>query len=116
MLCLITARDARYLRSNVGRVFTIALIGLLAALIEQPFYINIAYAILCLSGIAIINAQGPETDFTRWLNRWTRWLAATGWMRFFTDNSAVMQLSSFAEAYRSSRAPAALPRGSSPQS
>jgi hypothetical protein len=86
----IALRDTRFFRSIIGKVFALALLGLLVALIEQPFYLNIAYALLCLSGVALVNAMGPENDFTRWLKRWTRWVSF-GWLRFFIDNSAVVR-------------------------
>src|SRR5687767_1024376 len=90
MFCLIAARDTRFYGSTVGRAFTLALVGLLFALIEQPTTLNVSYAILCLSGIALVNAFGPESDFTRWLGRWGRWLSL-GWTRFFVDNTVVMR-------------------------
>ena len=35
--------------------------------------------------LALINTQGWDNDFTRWLGRIGRWLA-TGWTRLFLDN------------------------------
>src|SRR5688500_2933436 len=56
MFCLVAARDTRFFQTTVGRAFTLALVGLLFALIEQPTWLNVSYAMLCLSGIALINA------------------------------------------------------------
>ena len=90
MFFLIAARDTRFLQTTLGRILTLALLGLLIALIEQPFYLNVAYALLCLSAIALINKTGAHNDFTRWLRQWTRWLAV-GWLSFFIDQNAVVR-------------------------
>src|SRR4029078_7566267 len=90
MCCLIAARDTRFYRTISGRAFTLALVGLLFAMVDQPTTLNVGYAILCLSGISLISAFGPESDFTRWVSRWTRWLSL-GWTRFFVDNSLVVR-------------------------
>lgn len=90
MFCLIAARDSRFYHTIGGRAFTLALFGLLFALVEQPTWLNVAYAMLCLSGISLINAFGPESDFSQWLMRWSRWISL-GWTRFFIDNSVVVR-------------------------
>ena len=90
MFCLLSARDTRFYGTVVGRAFTLGLIGLLFALVEQPTWLNATYALLCLSGMALINTMGPESDFVPWLGRWTRWLSL-GWTRFFLDNSVAMR-------------------------
>src|SRR4051794_40840707 len=48
MFALVAARDTRFLGTVGGRVFTIALVGLLFALVEQPTWLNVTYALVCL--------------------------------------------------------------------
>ena len=90
MLVVLVARDARFLGSLGGRIVWLATVGLLLALVEQPTWLNITYLFVCLSALALTNAQGWDSDFVRWLRRWTRW-AATGWAKFFFDNGIAMR-------------------------
>ncbi len=90
LLCLIAARDTRFFDSTLGRALTLAAAGLLVALVDQPTTLNIAYMILCLSGISLINTAGATSDFTNWLRRWTRWLSL-GWTRIFLDNTTAVR-------------------------
>jgi hypothetical protein len=88
MFALVAARDTRFLDTISGRVFTLALVGLLVALVEQPTWLNVTYALVCLGAISLINAQGGERDFLPWVRRFGRWLGL-GWARIAVDNSTV---------------------------
>ena len=90
MLMVLALRDTTFLGVTGGRVAWLATLGLLAALIEQPTWLNILYLLLCLATLALINAQGWDNSFTRWLARLVRWIA-TGWTRLFRDNGIVMR-------------------------
>src|SRR5689334_22226554 len=67
MFTALALRDTRFWRTNGGRVFAVAAIGLLFALIEQPTWLNVIYALLCLGALAMINASGWEADFWPWV-------------------------------------------------
>ncbi len=90
LLILISVRSSRYMQTAGGKVIAIASIGLLVALIEQPTWLNVPYAILCLGGLAIVNASGWPSGFAEWTRRWGR-LAATGWMRLFSDHGTIVR-------------------------
>jgi hypothetical protein len=60
------------------------------ALIEQPTWLNILYILTCFATLALINAQGWDNSFVRWLARFGRWLAV-GWTRLFLDNGVAMR-------------------------
>ena len=90
MLAVLAIRDTTFLGISGGRVAWLAAIGLLAALVEQPTWLNILYVLVCLGVLAIINTHGWDNDFTRWLARFGRWLA-TGWTRLFLDNGVAMR-------------------------
>src|SRR3954465_13242517 len=63
LLAAVAARNTRFLRSTGGRVFALAAVGPLFALIEQPTWLNVFYALLCLGALAMTNAMGWEPDF-----------------------------------------------------
>src|SRR6185437_6171120 len=90
MFSLICARDTRFFNSIAGRTFTLAIGGLLVALVDQPTTLNVTYALLCLSGISLINAFGLESGFVRWARRWLNWIT-WGWARILLDNSVAMR-------------------------
>src|SRR2546423_1149873 len=90
MFLLLATRDNHFIEAVGGRVLTLALVGLLFALVEQPTWLNVTYAIVCLSGLALINTNGWENDFTRWLGRWAAWVAI-GWTRLFLDNGIAVR-------------------------
>jgi hypothetical protein len=90
MLAVLCIRDSRFLQTTGGKLAAAAMVGLLVALIEQPTWLNVTYALICLSVLALINSGGWTSDFTRWLQRWFRWLG-TGWARLFLDNSIAMR-------------------------
>src|SRR5437763_9027430 len=85
LLAAVAARNTTFLRTTGGRVFAVAAVGLLFALVEQPTWLNVTYALLCLGALAVINAMGWEPDFWPWVQRLGKW-AATGWAQVFLDN------------------------------
>lgn len=90
MLVMLAARDTRFLGTLGGRIAWLATLGLLVALIEQPTWLNVLYIIVCLGTLALVNTQGWDDDFMRWLARFGRW-AGTGWTRLFLDNGLAMR-------------------------
>jgi hypothetical protein len=90
MFAAIALRNARFLRTTGGQVFAVLMVGLLVALVEQPTWLNIAYALLCLAALAIINSSGWEPDFWPWIGRIGRWLGV-GWAQVFLDNGLVVR-------------------------
>jgi hypothetical protein len=90
LLVLIAFRNSRFTRTVGGKIVAAAAVGLLLALVEQPTWLNVPYTILCLGGLAIVNAFGLPRSFPEWMKRWGR-LLATGWMRLFSDNSVVIR-------------------------
>src|SRR5438309_9291862 len=74
MLAALTLRNTAFLRTTGGRVCALAAVGLLFALIEEPTWLNIAYAVLCLGALAIINSMGWEPNFWPWVQRIGKWL------------------------------------------
>src|SRR5215207_1547078 len=61
-LTLLTMRSAAFLQTIGGRLIALATLGLLPALVEQPTILNVSYAMVCLSSLALINAFGfPRT-------------------------------------------------------
>jgi hypothetical protein len=90
MLFALAVRDTRFLTTFGGRVVWLASIGLLFALVEQPTWLNVLYALVCVSTLALINSSGWTGDFVRWLQRWLLW-AATAWSRVFLDNGVAMR-------------------------
>jgi hypothetical protein len=90
MFCLLAARDSTFLQTMPGRILTLALVGLIASMVEEPTWLNVSYAILCTSALALINAEGFDNDFLRWLGRFFTWVLI-GWTRLFVDNGIVMR-------------------------
>ncbi|HEX8521361.1 MAG TPA: DUF4173 domain-containing protein [Tepidisphaeraceae bacterium] len=90
LFLFIALRSNRFTRTAGGKLIALAAIGLVAALIEQPTWLNVPYTILCLGALATINAFGLPRDFPEWTKRWGR-LLATGWMRLFSDNSVAIR-------------------------
>src|SRR5688572_27936917 len=90
MLMVLAIRDTKFLGLTGGRSAWLATIGLLAALVEQPTWLNVLYILVCLGTLALINTQGWDNDFVRWLGRFGRWIA-TGWARLFLDNGVAMR-------------------------
>ncbi len=88
MFCLLAARDSTFLQTLPGRVLALALVGLIASMVEEPTWLNVTYTILCTSALALINAEGFDNDFLRWLGRFFTWLLI-GWTRLFVDNGIV---------------------------
>src|SRR2546428_354041 len=90
MLAAIALRNTAFLRTTGGRVFALAAVGLLFALVEEPTWLNITYAVLCLGALAIINSMGWEPNFWPWVRRIGTWLAI-GWAQLFLDNGLVVR-------------------------
>ena len=90
LLIFLALRDSRFLQPAGGKIVLLSALGLLFALIEQPTWFNIAYIILCLGALGIINTFGWQRDFPEWARRWGH-LLATGWMRLFSDNSVFIR-------------------------
>ena len=90
MLMVLALRDTKFLGITGGRIAWLATIGLLVALIEQPTWLNVLYILICFGTLALINSQGWDNDFVRWLGRFGRWLAV-GWTRLFHDNGLAMR-------------------------
>ena len=90
LFALVAARSTRFLDARGGRVTALAATGLLLALVEQPTWLNVLYALVCLSALALANDFGWESDFARWLRRLARWLASA-WANVFLDNGVVVR-------------------------
>src|SRR5688572_18812676 len=90
MLMVLAIRDTKFLGLTGGRSAWLATIGLLAALVEQPTWLNVLYILVCFGVLALINTQGWDNDFVRWLARFGRWIAI-GWTRLFLDNGVAMR-------------------------
>jgi len=90
MLAVLAVRDTTFLAHAGGRIAWAAAAGLLLALFEQPTWLNIAFMLLCLSALALINRHGWEGDVVRWVGRFVRWIA-TGWARLFLDNGVAVR-------------------------
>ncbi len=90
LLVLIAIRNSRFIVTSGGKIVAVAAVGLLAALVEQPTWLNVLYTILSLGGLAILNAFGLPRSFPEWAKRWGR-LLATGWMRLFSDNRVLIR-------------------------
>src|SRR5438093_12634050 len=54
---VMTARNASYLKTRWGWILLLALAGLLVSLIVQPTLLVIAYTILLLGAIALVNSS-----------------------------------------------------------
>jgi hypothetical protein len=59
-------------------------------LVEEPTWLNITYALLCLGALAMINSSGWEPNFWPWVRRLGKWLG-TGWAQLFLDNGLVVR-------------------------
>jgi hypothetical protein len=90
LLVLLSMRDFGFASTVGGKVIALAAIGLLLALVEQPTWLNVTYALLCLAGITLINHFGWQPEFWPWVRRLTRWLC-TAWLWPLHDNSIVMR-------------------------
>ena len=60
MLAALLMRNSTFLATTGGRVLTVAALGLLFALVEEPTMLNIAYVVLCLAALAVTNSLGWE--------------------------------------------------------
>jgi hypothetical protein len=89
LIAMIAIRSARFLRTWGGRVIALAALGLCFALVEEPTWLNLTYALLCIGTLAIINRDGWANNLPQWARRWARLLA--GVTRIFSDNSIVMR-------------------------
>jgi hypothetical protein len=85
LLFLLVASDGRFLRSAGGWIALVALLGLLYSLIEQPTWLNIPYALLCLTALVIISRTGWQRNVSEWIAQWTS-LFLSGIVRLFADN------------------------------
>jgi hypothetical protein len=59
-------------------VFALASLGLLVALVEEPTWLNITYALLCLGRLALIKLRRLAAGLLAWVQRLGKWLF-TGW-------------------------------------
>jgi hypothetical protein len=90
LLGLLAMRDFSFLATTGGKIIAAAAAGLLIALIEQPTWLNVAYALVCLVAAALINHFGWQADFWPWARRLGRWLV-TAWIWPLRDNSVVVR-------------------------
>jgi len=90
LLAVLAVRDWSFLRTTGGKVFAVAAIGLLLALVEQPTWLNVLYALVCLAAIALINHFGWQADFWPWVRRLGGWIT-TAWILPLHDNTIVIR-------------------------
>jgi len=84
LLAAIFLRGGRSLRTLPARLLTVAILGLVAAMIEEPGWLPIILGTLGIFSLALIDRGGWTNDAKVWLRRWSG-ILRRGWWQLFRD-------------------------------